>query len=87
MNKKDIIKACKAYAEAHYTEGYDTFVECYDTNNWEAYLVDVATIDDALAEMASTVEVLNDRRADAAHYEEDRETVIAGWVSDELDNL
>ena len=87
MNKKDIIKACKAYAEAHYTEGYDTFVECYDTNDWEAFLVGIATIDDALAEMASTVKVFNDRRADAAHYKEDRETVIAGWVSDELDNL
>jgi len=78
-DRRLISKACTAYALVRYEEGYDIFVECYGTEEWDEFFAPtrfggkaidagVATIDEAIAEMAYIVDLFADKRADAAHY-------------------
>ena len=60
----------KAYALAHYEEGYDVFVECWETDEWEELIRDSASMAEVYEMMAQLVDVWEDRRADAKYYQD-----------------
>lgn len=66
----DIITRLKAFALAHYNEGYDTFVECFEDSEWEEFLTVDCHGDEkaALAMMATLAEHYSEQQADAAFY-------------------
>lgn len=76
MSEHNLIEKAKAYAQARYDEGYDTFVECYGNDEWAEFVVDYDTKEPMTwprvkACMDNMAEVWADRRADAATYRED----------------
>ena len=68
-SRAEIIAKWKAFAEANYNKGYDTFVECYDAAEWDRFYDDHAGEVDVYAAglelMARLADVWEDRRADA----------------------
>jgi len=80
MKQATIIKRLQALAEARYNQGWDTFVECYEAADWEAFTTDDDTGQPMtwrqareLAEACASV--WRERQAEAARYrEEARET-------------
>jgi len=57
----------KAYAEAHYNEGWDTFVETYEDEELEEFVEGLESWAEVLEMAEKLVSVWEDRRADAAH--------------------
>lgn len=62
---QEIIEKLKAYALAHYNEGFDTFVECYDDKAWEEFVKDIPTYEEALQLLKDIASVHEDRRLNA----------------------
>ena len=76
MKQATIIKRLQALAEARYNQGWDTFVECYEAADWEAFTTDDDTGQPMtwrqarqLAEACASVWL--DRQQEAAHYREE----------------
>lgn len=68
---RELVKAVRDHAQAHYDEGWDVIVEAYeDSEIVEAY-GDATNPEQAIARMAEIVELRNDYRQD--------HTPIAGW--------
>jgi len=73
MTKAEGISALKQFALDHYEDGYDTFVECYGTEEWNELWDEQAekggtptdTYNHCLQLMACCADVWEDRRADA----------------------
>lgn len=65
--KTELAQKLHDYAEKHYNDGFDTFVEC-GLEYCEDFVGDFTTWDEVL-DMAKTImSVVAERRADAAHY-------------------
>ena len=71
MNNDQLIAKAKAHAEANYSKGFDTFVECYGDDEWREFLAasewapGVTTWKECKSLMDSMADVWSDRRADA----------------------
>ena len=73
MKTEQLIEKAKAYAEANYTKGMDTFVECYGDDEWREFLrgdegwgtPDITTWKDCKSMMDTMADIWSDRQADA----------------------
>ena len=73
IQQDQLVARCKAYvtAKADYeTNAYDVFVECYGTDEWVDFIGDLTSFDEIVASMEEAVGVWEERRADAATYQE-----------------
>lgn len=79
MQQSDLIKKCKEYAESNYSNGYDTFVECYDNDEWveflSGYFIDdeevlppITSWKKAKSLMEQLASVWSEQRADAQYH-------------------
>lgn len=65
---RELIKAVRDHAQAHYDEGWDVIVEAYeDSEIVEAY-GDATTPEQAISRMAEIVELRNDRRQEVQAF-------------------
>ena len=62
-----LAKKLKDYAEAHYNEGWDTFVECFEDDEYEEFVGEAATWKEVKAAAEDFNSVIAERRADAAY--------------------
>lgn len=68
---RELIKAIREHAKAHYDEGWDIIVEAYEDSEIVEEIGDATTPEQAISRMAEIVELRNDYRQD--------HTPIAGW--------
>lgn len=60
------IETLKAYAVTNYNNGMDTFVECYDTAEWQELLDECGgDVEETKKFMDQLADVYRDRQADA----------------------
>lgn len=61
----DLVKAVRAYAEAHYeSDGWDFLVECWDDSDIQETISGAETAEEAVALCARVVGILDERRAE-----------------------
>lgn len=66
--KERIAARLKAWAIAHYSDGWDMFVETYDDKDYLMFVGDMISWPEVKKIAKQMVDVWQDRRADAAHY-------------------
>jgi hypothetical protein len=76
MKQATIIKRLQARALANYSNGWDTFVECYEAADWLAFTTNDDTGEpmtwrEALAMAEQCVSIWREREAEAARYRAD----------------
>ena len=68
------ISKLEAYAEARYNKGYDTFIECYEHDDWVKFLTKddgkIMPLKYALKIMSSIASIYRERQAGAKYYRE-----------------
>lgn len=65
---KEIVKAVREHAQAHYDEGWDIVVEAYEDKEIIEAVGDATTAEQAIARMSEIVEVRNDRRQEVQAF-------------------
>ena len=63
MNMLGMIEKAKAYALANYENGFDTFVECFDHDEWVEFIGEMDSWLEVKDMMDCLADVWRDRRA------------------------
>jgi hypothetical protein len=69
-NRQQLISQVRAYAEAHYADGWDVVVECYEDADIDAQIGRARSLNGAIRAFADLVSIWDERQADARHHRE-----------------
>lgn len=60
MTTTELVQAIKAHAAAHYNEGWDTVVECFEDSDIAEQIGSASTLEEALTSFTLLIEIWNE---------------------------